>query len=1166
MHCASCQSDNPEGAKFCIECGTPLKPRCAQCGNENLARAKFCSECGTALSGKAKVKNSQHPAPSNTPPLSQDSALRTQHSAAERRQLTVMFCDLVGSTALSDRLDPEELRAVVQEYQTTCAAVIERYEGYIAQYLGDGLLVYFGYPTAHEDDAQRAVKTGLEIIQKLQERVPSPLVGAGQGEGAKLNTLHTPHPNLLPQGEKELRRLQVRIGIHTGLVVVGEIGGGARREQLALGDTPNIAARLQGLAIPDTIVISETTHRLVQDQFEQVALGAQVLKGIAAPMQVYCVQGERERLEEFAGPSSSRLTPLVGREHELGMLLNCWKCATEGDGQVTLLSGEAGIGKSRLMQVLRERALSEGATRIEFRCSPYHRNSAWHPLIEHLHRLLHFQREDSLQTKLEKLQQTLSRYRFLQEDTVPLLAALLSLPHPEGFSPLQLTPQRQKQKTQEVLLSWLFEETDRAPVYCVWEDLHRADPSTLDLLQRLIDQLSTTRMFLLLTFRPEFIPPWSSRSYVSQITLSRLGRAQVPTMVERLTKGKTLPPEVLQQIVDKTDGVPLFVEELTKMVLESGLLQEGKDAYTLTGSLPPLAIPATLHDSLMARLDRLATVREIAQVGAALGREFSHELLQAVLNQAGSNLDEESLRNGLQQLVDAELLYRQGQPPHATYLFKHALIRDTAYQSLLKSRRQQIHTQIARVLEERFAEVVATQPEVVAHHYTEAGLVPQAVLAWQQAGQQAIERSAEREAISHLTTGLALLRTLPDTIERAAQELTLLVGLGPALMAIKGYAAAEVTEVYAQAHALSQRVGDTPELFPALLGLATSALIRGEFRTAHDLGEQLLHFAQREQDSALLVEAHYILGTTLFHLGELAAARQHLEQGIALYDFQQHRFLAFRYGQDPGVFCLCYLTRILWFLGYPDQALHQSRKAVALATELKHPFSSTLAATFAAVVAQLRREETVTLTEAATAIALSTEHSFAFYLAMSTMLRGWALTFQGRPEEGLQQLQQGLAAWQATGAELFRPHVLALLAEAYGATARNEEGLRVVADALNTANTGGTRFYEAELHRRKGELLLTQEGLRPQAIGLREKTEEAEQCFLRAIEIAQRQHAKSWELRATTSLARLWQRQSKRQAAHALLSEVYCWFTEGLDTKDLQEARALLAELSQESH
>ena len=1163
MHCATCQSDNPEGAKFCIECGTPLHNRCAQCGTNNLARAKFCSECGIALVSGASLLVAR-PEASLPPPLpsTQHPTPRTQ-SAAERRQLTVMFCDLVGSTALSDQLDPEELRTIVQEYQTTCATVIERYEGYIAQYLGDGLLVYFGYPTAHEDDAQRAVKSGLEIIEALQSR-------------ARQQAACSP----LPHGRGS-DSLQVRIGIHTGLVVVGEIGGGTRREQLALGDTPNIAARLQGLATPDTVVISETTHRLVQEQFEHAALGAQVLKGIAAPMQVYCVQGEREHRERFDKPSSSRVLPIIGREHELGMLLNRWKQATEGNGQVVLLSGEAGIGKSRLMQVVREHVFNDGALRIEFRCSPYHQNSAWYPIIEHLHRLLHFQREDTPHAKLEKLRQMLSCYRFPQGDTIPLLAALLSLPHPEGFPPLQLTAQRQKQKTQEVLLSWLFEETDRAPVYCVWEDLHRADPSTLDLLQRLIDQISTTRMFLLLTFRPEFVPPWSHRSYLSQITLNRLGRVQVPTMVERITKGKTLPSEVLQQIVDKTDGVPLFVEELTKMVLESGLLQEGQDAYTLTGPLPPLAIPTTLHDSLMARLDRLATVREIAQVAAALGREFSHELLQAVLN-----IEEERLAYSLQQLVEAELLYRQGQPPHATYLFKHALIRDAAYQSLLKSQRQQIHAQIAEVVEERFAEIVATQPEVVAHHYTEAGLVPQAVLAWQHAGQQALERSAEHEAIAHFTTGLTLLKTLPDTIERATQELTLLVSLGPALMVTKGYAAAEVANVYTQAHALSQRVGDTPALFPALLGLATSALIRGEFHTAHELGEQLLHLAQREHDSALLVEAHYILGTTLFHLGELDAARQHLEQGIALYDIQQHRFLAFRYGQDPGVFCLCYLTRILWFLGYPDQALQYSHKAVALANELKHPFSSTLAATFAAVIAQLRREEDSTLTEAAAAIALSTEHSFAFYLAMSTMLYGWALTLQGYSDEGIQQLQHGLTAWQATGAELFRPHVLALLAEAYGATARSDEGLRVVADALSTANKGGTRFYEAELHRRQGELLLNAERgtlndeLKTSSVHRSSfrmhRSEEAEACFLKAIEIAQKQHAKSWELRAVMSLVRLRRRHADEHAArstpsaagtalaeaHSMLSETYHWFTEGLETKDLQEARALLAELN----
>jgi class 3 adenylate cyclase len=549
-----------------------------------------------------------------------------------------MFCDLVGSTALSAQLDPEELREVVRAYQQSSAAVIDRYAGHIAQYLGDGLLVYFGYPVAHEDDAQRTVRAGLGIVAALHD----------------LNT-QLSHP------------LQVRIGVHTGPVVVGAIGGGSRQEWLALGEVPNLAARVQALAAPDTVVLSAATYRLVAGLFECQDLGPQSLRGIATPLRVYRVVRESEAQSRFEVAVSTGLTPLVGRDLEVGLLRERWAQARGGEGQIILLSGEPGIGKSRLVQTLKERVMAEGATRIEFRCSPYYQNTAWYPVIDHLQRFLQFHREDSPQAKLEKLHQTLCRYRFPQADTVSLMAALLSLPHPDGVPPLSVSPQKQKQKTQEALVAWLLEEAERQAVYCAWEDMHWTDPSTLDLLTFFLDQVPTTRMLAFLTFRPDFIPPWRSRSHLTQLMLNRLGRPQVEAMVQQVAGGKTLPAEVMQQIVRKTDGVPLFVEELTKMVLESCLLHETDDHYELTGPLPPLAIPGTLQDSLMARLDRLSSAREIAQLSATLGREFSYELLQAV-----SPVDEAMLQQGLRQLVEAELLYQRGVPPQATYVFKHA--------------------------------------------------------------------------------------------------------------------------------------------------------------------------------------------------------------------------------------------------------------------------------------------------------------------------------------------------------------------------------------------------------------------------------------------------------------------------------------------------------------
>jgi class 3 adenylate cyclase/predicted ATPase len=1115
-----------------------------------------------------------------------------------------MFCDLVGSTALSEQLDPEEWREVVRAYQETCAAVIERYEGHLAQYLGDGLLVYFGYPVAHEDDAQRAARAGLEIIAAISEAVPSPFQGEGQGEGEKLTPLpHPPHPNpfdyaqdrLPPQGGKELQRLQVRIGIHTGLVVVGEMGAGGTREQLALGDTPNIAARLQGLAEPDTVVISAATHRLIDGLFDCRDVGAHTVKGVSTPLQVYQVVGEsgvRSRLEAAA---TRGLTPLVGREEELALLQRRWEQAKTGEGQVVLLSGEAGIGKSRLVRILKEQVAHEPSVRVEYRCSPYHQNSAFYPVIEHLHRLLQFAPHDTPQVKLTKLQQTLTPYRFPQADTLPLLAALLSLPHPEGAPPITLSPQKQKQKTQEALVAWIVEEAEKAPVYCAWEDLHWADPSTLEVLALFLDQAPTTRLLVLLTFRPEFTPPWGNRSHFSQMTLSRLGRSQVEAMVEKVTGGKALPSEVVQQIVAKTDGVPLFVEELTKMVLESGLVREEDGRYVRAHgdtAIPPLAIPATLQDSLMARLDRLSMVREIAQVGATLGREFSYELLQAV-----SPLDEETLQQGLRQLVEAELIYQRGLPPQAVYFFKHALVQDTAYQSLLKSRRQHLHQQIAQVLEKRFTEIKDTQPELLAHHYTEAGLIEQAIPYWQRAGQKAAQHSANVEAVSHLTRGLELLKTLPDTLERIRQELALQTTLGSVLMAAKGYSAPEVGQAYARARELCQQSGETPQLGPVLYGLWSFYITRAEHRTAYELAEQLLSLAESQHDTTCLVEAHWALGLSSFSLGELTAAHAHFEQSLALYNLQEHRSLAFVYGHDPGMSSRSIAALAFWQLGYSDQALKSIHAAISLAREVAHPYSLAYALDFAAWCHQLRREVQTAQERAEAAITLSAEQGFAQILAHGTMPRGWALTEQGQGEEGIAQIRQGLAAWQATGAGWGQPRFLALLADAYGKVGQAEKGLTFVAEALATVKRTEERYWEAELYRLRGELTLQKQWkvesqklkaslpptpdtpssfLDTQHFTLNTAAEaEAEGCFHKAIEIARKQQAKSLELRAVMSLVRLRQQQALQHgsrttqhetrtlldAARAMLSELYGWFTEGFDTKDLQEAKTLLEEL-----
>jgi class 3 adenylate cyclase len=718
-------------------------------------------------------------------------AVAPRSADAERRQLTVLFCDLEDSTVLASQLDPEDWREVVRAYQDTCAKVIARFAGHIAQYLGAGLLVYFGYPWAHEDDAQRAVRAGLGIVEAM----------------GQLNTR-------LKQDRGV--ELAVRLGIHTGLVVVGEVGGGARQEQLALGETPNLAARLQGIAAPNTVVISTATLQLLGGFFVCLSLGTPALKGLAQPVEVYRVLYESTARSRLEAAGSTGLTPLVGREQEVGLLIERWAQVKDGMGQVILLSGEAGIGKSRLVQVLTEHVAAEPqAWLTPCQCSPYYQNTALYPMIELLERVaLRFDREESPQQKLRKLEGFLVQYGLPLTEAVPLFAALLSLPLGTDYVPLTVSAEQQKQKTLHALLTVMLRIAAQQPVLFVMEDLHWVDPTTMEFLTLLVDQGPTARILALWTFRSDFSPPWTGRSHLTQVMLPRLPRQQATEMTDRVAHGKALPAEVMEQVVAKTDGVPLFVEELTKMVLESGLLQVREDRYELTGPLPPLAIPATLHDSLMARLDRLAAVKSLAQLGAMLGREFSYALLHAV-----SAWDEETLQRGLHQLVAAELLYQRGLPPQATYVFKHALIQDTAYQSLLRSTRQQQHQRIAQVLEARFPEVIETQPELLAQHYTEAGLIAQAIPYWQRAGEHAVERSAHVEAVGHFTKGLALLKTLPDPPQHAQQELTLQIALGAPLMALHGLSASEVGRAYARARELCQQIRETPELVPVLVGL-----------------------------------------------------------------------------------------------------------------------------------------------------------------------------------------------------------------------------------------------------------------------------------------------------------------------------------------------------------
>jgi TOMM system kinase/cyclase fusion protein len=1070
----------------------------------------FCGRCGASI------------APSSAPLDAGDH----YSTRAERRQLTVVFCDLVGSTDLSTQLDPEEFNDLTREYERVCAEVIERHEGRIARFVGDGILVYFGYPLSHEDDPKRAVRAALDIVAAIS--------ALGQSLG---------------------RALHVRVAVHTGLVVVGRLGGAANPDPLAVsGETPNVAARLQAFAEPDTVVTSAATYHLIQGFFLCRSLGTPALKGLSAPIEVYEILEPTGIETRFERAVASGLTPFVSREDEVGVLLERWEQAKALQGQVVMLRGEAGIGKSRLVRALVERTAGEPLWELSCRCSPYYQNSALYPAIDCLQRMLRYDRNDDADTKLAKLEEMLAQFAIDPGQMIPLFASLLSLPPDDRYPGWPMSPQRQKQKTFEAIVELLMRAAERGPVRLIVEDLHWADSSTLDLIDLLIERLSGARLLLILPFRPEFVAPWPHQAHITDLTLGRLSRAPTERMIQSVAGGKTLPAEVVEEIIEKTEGVPLFVEELTRMVLESPLLEERADRYLPTSALPSLTIPSTLHDSLMARLDRLGTAKEVAQLCATIGKDFSYELLRAV-----SPLDETKLSGSLNRLVDAELLEQDTTQNRLRYSFRHALIRDAAYDSLLHSQRRLYHRKVAEVLQDRFSETVGARPELLAHHFTEAGLIEQAIPYWQGAGQRALERSAGKEAMSHLSKGLELLSLMPESPQRLQQEFALRITLGVPLMLTKGFAAPEVEQLYSRARNLYQQIPESPQLFPMLFGLWAFYSVRADYRTARDLCSQLLTLAQSAKDPELLLEAHAACGNTTSFLGELVAAREHLEQAITLYDPKKHGAHAYIYPQDPGVHSLSYATLTLWLMGYPDQARKRSLEALALGQKLSHPFSLAFAMIHVLYIHRFSGEVNATQERADELLKLAAQYEFPIPLAVGMAHRGWALVEQGRKEEGIGEIRQGIESWRATGSTLFfQPFLLGMLAEALGKAGLPEEGLTSVTEALSIANATGERFWEAELYRLKGESILQCEDQASRSTTLAEAAE----SFRTAIDIAQRQAAKSLELRATISLSRLWRRQGKHVPARRMLAGICGWFTEGSDSHELEEARLLLQEVS----
>ncbi|MEE8545430.1 MAG: adenylate/guanylate cyclase domain-containing protein [Alphaproteobacteria bacterium] len=1079
-------------------------------------RKRFMRAVARLGEGEGEAARSAAPPPA---PTSAPSA------EAERRQLTVMFVDLVGSTALSERLDPEDLREVLRAYQETCAESVGRFGGHIAKYIGDGLLVYFGYPQAHEDDARRAVNAGLGVVTGI----------------AALNRR---------LGEDQGVELAVRVGIHTGLVVAGEMGVGESREAGAIvGETPNLAARLERLAAPDTVVISAATRRLVEGLFECDDLGPQRLKGISEAVATFRVRGVSDAPSRFEAATQRGLTELVGRGSEVDLLLDRWAHATEGEAQVVLLSGEAGIGKSRILRAVHERLEGEPHDEVIYHCSPYHQNSALYPAIEQLERALRFATSDRAQHKLDKLEAALSGLSLAVDELAPPLASMLSLPA-EGRYPAQaVSPQLLRRRTLEALLSVIEARAARTPVLMVVEDAHWIDPSTLEMLGLLIERLRSARIFLLVNCRPEFEPSWGRHAHLTGLRLNRLSFKESAEVVARVVGGKTFPDEVLEQILSRTDGVPLFVEELTKTVLESGLLSREDGGYVLKGPLPPLAIPASLHDSLMARLDRLAAVKEVAQLASTLGRSFSYELLAAI-----SPLDGPDLEAALSELEIAELVFKRGVAPDLTFEFKHALIQDAAYQSLLKSSRQRHHARIAQVLEEKFPATVEGEPELLAHHYTEAGLGGPAIDHWQRAGQRAMQRSAHVEAEGHLRKGLAVLEGMAETPERRRREIALQNTLGVCLMPTRGFGNPEVAEAFARAASICEVEGESTGLFVALRGKGQYQMISGDLPSAREQAHRILDLAQELDDPGLLIEAHHLGWSALTFTADFEAAQRHAEEGIARYDRERHHDLTYVYsGHDPGVCARSFGSLALWQLGYPDRALALCREGRALALELAHPFSITIAMWALGMMHQLRREPGATRETGDRLIEHCNEKGFPPFLPMGRIFRGSALAEAGELAAGVAEMREGIAGVRATGTEYTLPLFFAVLGELCLNGGRTDEGFSALEEGLAMSEKNQDRFILPEFHRLRGALLLRRPG---------PDKARAEACFKQAIEIARGQQARLLELRATTSLARLWGEGGKRAQAHDCLAPVYAWFSEGFDSADLVDAKALLEQLS----
>ena len=1030
-------------------------------------------------------------------------------SGVERRHLTVLFCDLVGSTALSTRLDPEELHEILANYRQCCGAEIAKFGGFVAKYMGDGVIAYFGYPHANEDDAERAVRAGLA----LTESVPR-LKGAFG----------------LP--------LEVRIGIATGVVLVGDlIAEGAAHDHDVIGETPNLAARLQALAEPNGVIISDETRRLVGELFDCGAIVAQSLKGFAVPVHAWRVDGTSAVESRFAALRTVN-SRMIDRTVEVSSIMSRWQQAKAGNGCVVLISGEPGIGKSRVVQTLLDRISEEPHIPLRFFCVPNAQSSALYPVIAQLERTAGIKRGDTIEQRLDKLEAVLVQATADIGEAAPLIAELLSIPTGDRYPPPDLSPQKRREKTLQALVAQL-EGLTRQPVVIVFEDVHWIDPTSMELLNLIVERVPKLCAMLIVTFRPDAVSPWSGQPQVTEVRLNRLPLQHRAELVAELTRENALSKATVERIVDRTDGIPLFIEELTKALVERG--GDNPSAHD---------IPATLQDMLMARLDRLGGAKEVAQIASVIGNEFSWRLLREV-----APIEEERLKKELLKLIDSEILLEQGDAPAAKYRFKHALIQDSAYQSLLRSKRQSYHREIGQALKARFPELVEARPELLAHHYTSADLKEEAIPYWQSAGEKSVRRSANLEAITHFSKALDLLKSLPASPEHFQLELGLQLAIGTPLIATKGFASPDVGRVYARARELCQQAGNAPQLFPVLWGLWVFYTARAEHETARGLADQCRSIADAVKDENLLMLAHHAMGVTLTGLGQFSEALHELEQAIAIYDREQPVALAFAYGQDSGVVCRSQAAFVLWFLGHPERALRKNDEALALAKKLSHPYSLAASLVFSAWLHQLVQNKQVAREHAEEALALSNKHEFVFWLLTGMILHGWSLPTGEGAGGGIAQMRQGVTGYQATGAAIMLPYYLGLLADTCGAMGEYAEAWRLLGEAEAAVQSSGERWWEAEVYRLMGEITLTH----PEVLGQGADREgSAEEYFDKSLRVASSQGAKSLELRAAMSLARLRRNQGRPESAQQKLAEAYGWFTEGFDLADLQEARDLL--------